>query len=179
MLEAVPPDEIADGWPDYGQPRMRQTDEARLANLRRSYLTSALAAIPASRTVSVATYVLAEPGVDVEATHAALVRFAWTRDWGVYRVPFIEYPAASIRPPGNVERPELDAACQAISRGFVHGILTTTRAAMPASSFAYEHLLRRLAERLAFVAFLPLAWLQQPPLSLQPPNSTTVPKGAT
>ncbi|MGC4950934.1 hypothetical protein ACLQ2N_32680 [Streptomyces sp. DT224] len=177
MFETVPPDEIADGWPDYGQPRLRQTDEARLANLRRGYLTSALAAVPESRQVRVATYVLAEPGVDVEAAHAYLAEFARTRNWHVYRVPYTEYPAASTRPPGNAERPELGAACQAISRGFVHGILTTNRQAIPASSSAYEHLLRRLAEWLAFVAFLPSAWLQQ--LSLQPPHLTAAPKGTT
>ncbi|MFC8538008.1 hypothetical protein ACFUJY_29410 [Streptomyces sp. NPDC057249] len=158
---------------------MRQSTEARLANLRRGYLTSALGAIPETRQVRVATYVLAGPGVDAEAVHAHLVKFARTRNWLVHRVPYIEYPAASIRPPGNAERPALEAACQAISRGFVHGILTTNRQAIPASSFAYEHLLRRLAERLAFVAFLPSAWLQQPPPSPQPPHSTAVPEGTT
>ncbi|MFD7866000.1 hypothetical protein [Streptomyces sp. NPDC059783] len=179
MLEAVPSDEIADGWPDYGQPRMRQTTEARLANLRRGYLTNALGAIPETRQVRVATYVLAEPGVDAESVHGHLVKFARACNWHVHRVAYIEYSDASIRPPGNAQRPALDAACQAISHGFVHGILTTNRQAIPASSFAYEHLLCRLAERLAFVAFLPSAWLQQPPASLQPPHSTAVPKGTT
>ncbi|WP_406290624.1 hypothetical protein [Streptomyces sp. NBC_00209] len=172
-MEAGPPDEMKGGWPDYGQPPF----EAWLTHRRQTSETNVLAAIPPSRQVRVATYVLAEPGVDPEAAHAYLAQFAETRNWRVHSTLFTERPAASIAPPRDMRRPELTRACGTVRRGVVDSILTTNYQALPPNSTSYEHLLGQLDLWRAFIAFLPPGWLQQPPLLLHPPHPIATPKG--
>ncbi|MET8717359.1 hypothetical protein ABZV52_29785 [Streptomyces sp. NPDC004735] len=132
-------------------PRHRPSASHRLTALRRNYLDSALSAIRQDRAVRVSTYVLALPGTDIDATHALLDEFARARGWHRHRQRFVEQPAAGPTP--VAVRPEFSQACRHAGAGFVDGILTTNRAAMPDSDDLYEHHLHWLHDRCAFIAY--------------------------
>ncbi|MFJ2419172.1 hypothetical protein [Streptomyces brevispora] len=178
MLETIPPDEIEDGWPHYGRPRMRLTSGARLSNLRWHFYDSAMARIAKGRPVRVATYVPATPGTDPAAVHARLAKVADDREWRVHRITYTDCPGKdpTTAPYSDEGRPALDRACGAARGGFVDGILTTGRQAIPASDDVYEQYLRWLHDRCAFVAF-PSSWFQWP--ALLPTYSISTPKGTT
>ncbi|RPK32434.1 hypothetical protein EES39_38770 [Streptomyces sp. ADI92-24] len=154
MLETIPDVEVDAEWPYYDRaPRERLSAGSRLAALRRGFYENALSAVAKDRQVRVTTYVLAGPGIDAGATHALLAEFADGRGWRLCRGCFTDRPRLGPVPAGA--RPEFYRACRAAGAGFVDGILTTSRQAMPASDDAYEGYLRWLHDRFTFIAYLP------------------------
>ncbi|MEU7322696.1 hypothetical protein ABZ682_19390 [Streptomyces griseoviridis] len=110
------------------------TADARLSALRRSVFSDAVAAVKPGRPIKVTTYVLAAPGVDADATHSLLAEHARSRGWVVHREHFTDEPAGGPLP----LRPQFNIACRRAGAGFVDGVLTTGRGAMPATDEAYE-----------------------------------------
>ncbi|MFH9467117.1 hypothetical protein ACH4LT_07445 [Streptomyces clavifer] len=153
MLEIVPADEIDDDWPYYDRevPRRRLSAGSRLAALRRSFFESAVSTITPHRPIRVSTYVLAGPGVGVDVEHALLSEFAQGRNWRVHRERFTDQTPGGPTPTDI--RPEFNRACRHAGAGFVDGILTTSRQAMPTADDAYEYFLHWLHDRRAFIAY--------------------------
>ncbi|MGW4086949.1 hypothetical protein ACWEGS_28355 [Streptomyces sp. NPDC004822] len=151
-LQLVPPDEIDEPrlWWRPQEPRLRPTTDSRLCALRQHVLGDALAAVKPGRAVRVATYVYAAPGVDAEATHTLLGRYARDRGWAVHREHFTDEPTGG---PIAV-RPQFNTACRRAGSGFVDGVLAPDRGAMPSADEAYEAYLHWLHRHYAFVAFL-------------------------
>ncbi|MFE6335228.1 hypothetical protein ACFVOK_18720 [Streptomyces sp. NPDC057798] len=110
------------------------------------------------RRIRVTTVVFAGPGVDAGATHTLLGPYARDRGWDVHRERFTDEPS---RGPLRT-RPQFNTACRRAGSGFVDGVLTTDRGAMPSTDEAYEAYLRWLHRHYAFIAFLQ-AGLRGPP----------------
>ncbi|MFI7415349.1 hypothetical protein ACIBU0_42615 [Streptomyces sp. NPDC049627] len=151
-LQPVPADELDEPWLWWrpAEPRWRPTLDARLSSLRRTVFDDAVAAVKPGRPIKVTTYVFAGPGVDADATHTLLERHARDRGWAVHREHFTDEPMDGPIP----ARPQFNIACRRAGSGFVDGVLTTDRAAMPSTDEAYEAYLRWLHRHNAFVAFL-------------------------
>lgn len=152
MLDFVP-DGMDEDWPwsDLEAPRHRLSTGSRLTALRRSFLDSALSAIARDRPIRVSTYVLASSGTDVVAAHTLLSEHAAGRGWRVHREHFTDQPPGGPTP--TDVRPGFNLACRHAGAGFVDGILATSREALPPSDDAYEHYLRWLHDRFAFIAY--------------------------
>ncbi|MFI5990260.1 hypothetical protein ACIBAC_00200 [Streptomyces sp. NPDC051362] len=148
-LQPVPADELEASWWRRNEPRFRLTDEARLSALRRSVFTDAVDLVKPGRPIKVTTYVFAAGGVDVDAMHTLLGQHARDRGWAVDRERFTDKP---VRGPLPI-RPQFHSACRRASCGYVDGVLTTGRNAMPSNVEAYEAYLRWLHRHGAFVAF--------------------------
>ncbi|MEV8544442.1 hypothetical protein [Streptomyces sp. NPDC051572] len=150
-LRPVPADEIEEPWlwRQSTGPWFRPTSDARLSDLRRSVFGDAVAGIKPGRPIRVNTYVFAAPGVDVDATHNLLGQYARDRGWAVHRERFTDVPTGGSLP----IRPQFNIACRRAGSGFVDGVLTTDRGAMPSTDEAYEAYLRWLHRHAAFVAF--------------------------
>ncbi|MGW1728900.1 hypothetical protein ACWCQK_39305 [Streptomyces sp. NPDC002306] len=151
-LQPVPPDELEESrpWWNPAEPRFRMTPDARLSALHRSVFGSAIAAVKPGRPVKVTAYVFAAPGVDIDATHTLLGQHARDRGWSVHREHFTDQPMSGSLP----VRPQFNIACRRAGSGFVDGVLTTGRGAMPSTDEAYEAYLRWLQRHNVFVAFL-------------------------
>jgi hypothetical protein len=151
-LQPVPADELDEPWLWWkpAEPRFRMTADARLSALRRSVFGDAMAGVKPGRPIRVTTYVFAAPGVDVDATHALLGRHARDRGWAVHRERFTDEPPGGPLP----IRPQFNIACRRAGSGFVDGVLTTDRGAMPSTDEAYEAYLRWLHRHTVFVAFM-------------------------
>jgi hypothetical protein len=150
-LEPVPAEELRrEFWRGTPEPRFRPTSDARLSALRRSVFEDAVAAVKRDRPIRVTTYVVAGPGVDVDATHDLLERHARDRGWAVYREHFTDEPAGG---PLSAQ-PQFNLACRRAGSGYVDGVLATARNAMPSTDEAYEAYLRWLHRHHAFIAFL-------------------------
>ncbi|MYW67168.1 hypothetical protein GTY65_24315 [Streptomyces sp. SID8379] len=137
-------------WWKPPQARFRPTTDARLNALRHSFYGDAIAALKPGRAVTVTTYVLASPGVDVDATHELLGRHARDRGWTVHRDRFTDTPVNGPLP----IRPQFNLACRHAGAGFATGVLAVGRAAMPSTDETYESYLHWLHSRCAFIAFL-------------------------
>ncbi|MFE9723599.1 hypothetical protein ACFYQ5_08380 [Streptomyces sp. NPDC005794] len=153
MLETVPDHETADDRPYYARktPRRRSSPNGRLTALRCGFLENVLSAIAKSRPIKVCTYVLATPGTDVDGTHARLGKYAAERGWRVHGEHFTDQLIG-----GSTQtdvQPEFDKACSLAGGGFLDGILSTGREAMPVGDDTYENCLRWLNDHYAFIAY--------------------------
>ncbi|MEU0744777.1 hypothetical protein, partial [Streptomyces sp. NPDC006134] len=150
-LRPVPADELEEPllWWESSEPRYRPTTDARLTALRRAVFEHAISAIKPGRPVKVTTYVIASPGVDADAVHTLLGQYARDRGWVVHRERFTDISTGG--PP--LARPQFNLACRHAGSGFVDGVLTTGRQAMPSTDEAYEAYLRWLHRHHAFLAF--------------------------
>ncbi|MFI9772901.1 hypothetical protein ACIHJG_39625 [Streptomyces sp. NPDC052415] len=151
-LRPVRTDEIDEPWLWWRsvEPRLRPTVDSRLSTLRRTVYGDAIAAVKPGRRIRVTTYVFAGPGVDADATHTLLGRYARDRGWDVHRERFTDDPSGG----PLLTRPQFNTACRRAGSGFVDGVLTTDRGAMPSTDEAYEAYLRWLHRHYAFIAFL-------------------------
>lgn len=159
-LRRILSDEIEEPrlWWESEEPRFRPTTHSRLSALRRQIYDDAIAAIPASRPVKVSTYVFADHGLDVDATHDLLAETARSRGWHVHRERFTD---TSTSGPLRT-RPQFNLACRHAGSGFVDGVVTTGREAMPSTDEAYEAYLRWLQRHYTFITFLPLPFRRTP-----------------
>ncbi|MYX26775.1 hypothetical protein GTY75_08840 [Streptomyces sp. SID8381] len=153
-LELVPPDERDRDsrfwWAARGPVAMRPTADSRLSTMRRRFYEEALSAIGPNRTVKVATYVFAAPGVDIDGAHSLLERHARDRGWRTWR----RFTDRSGHGALGGARPDFYRACRFAGGGFADGVLVFGEDAITSDAASYEAYLNWLHDHYAFIAFM-------------------------
>ncbi|MER6678148.1 hypothetical protein [Streptomyces sp. NPDC000983] len=127
-------------------------EDARLEIARRRFQAETVAAARAAgRTVRVAPYILAAPGPERRADLELIEKYVRSRGWQLAATSFADLG----QPPPIGQRSGFAEACLYAARGFAHGIVALSRAAIITDNQAYADILDQLHHRAVFLAYLP------------------------